>query len=366
MSFDDSTYYQIEAYLNGELSSEEHIAFEKKVSENKELFQLVEKHKLANALIVEKRLLSVKNILQEEQSKGSDRSNYKLYAVTGLAILATAVGIISYKNNSNPDKNPAATINSITKESNNFSSYGTEEKQIEGKKSSAQVEPTITGTGLHKQEIQAYEQAIKEGRTVEEFTAPANESITSTSDPVNNSSENKESIDAIAAKDVCADVVIKAQIKTSPTCRNESSGEILVYNIQGGTKPYTVSLSDMEMSSVINGQLSKGTYQAFITDMNGCEQKYLKIYITEKECSVDYSFNPFMGEKWQVDPYSSNGQLQLYNKGGVLYYQENIEANTTFEWSGIGHSNQILPGYYIFVIKYSDGTVKRGSVTIVQ
>jgi len=365
MSVDDSTYYKIEAYLNEELSSEEHIAFEKEISTNAELQQLVEKHKLADALIVEQRLLSVKNILQEQQSNGSGKNNYKLYAVAAVAVLASAVAVVLYNSKNDTDKNLAVIASTSEKESNNLSSSGAETQQTESKKTIVKPGSTITGTGLHKQEIQSYEQAMREGSTVEEFNAPANQSIASASDPVNKVSEDKESIVA-ATKDICADVFIKAQIKASPTCRNESSGEILVYNIQGGTKPYTVSLSDTEMSSVINGQLSKGTYQAFVTDANGCEQKYPKIQITEKECSVDYSFNPFMGEKWQVDAYSANGQLQLYNKGGVLYYQENIEANTTFEWSGSGHSNQILPGYYIFVIKYADGTAKRGSVTIVQ
>ena len=73
-----------------------------------------------------------------------------------------------------------------------------------------------------------------------------------------------------------------------------------------------------------------------------------------------------MGEKWSIESYKVAGQLEIYNKGGVLQYKEHLDANSFNEWTGIGYNNQIMPGYYIFVIKYTDGTIKKGSVTIVQ
>ena len=58
--------------------------------------------------------------------------------------------------------------------------------------------------------------------------------------------------------------------------------------------------------------------------------------------------------------------LKFTGEQEVFYFQKTISANTANSWSGMGIGNQVIPGYYIFVINYADGTVKRGSVTIVQ
>jgi len=151
-----------------------------------------------------------------------------------------------------------------------------------------------------------------------------------------------------------------------PSCSHDATGTILVNNIQGGAKPYSITLSSSNNNSVINGALSKGIYQAVVSDANGCVHTYSNIVVIEKDCPRDYSFNPFVGEKWSIEAYGSAAELEIYNKGGMLYYQTHVQSHNEIEWSGIGIENQIIPGYYIFVLKYADGTTQRGSVTIVQ
>ncbi|ABG58068.1 gliding motility-associated C-terminal domain-containing protein [Cytophaga hutchinsonii] len=364
MSFDAETYYKIEAYLNGELNQADVTAFEQELSANAALKAEVEKHAMANALIVEQRLLSVKNILQEEKTK--DSRSIKKYLLLALAAVIISVGVAVFIRSSNISETKQREAGDTA---NPAQINGQEKNAVTPVTSLERTEQhtaVSSDNGFHKQSIQQIEQQ----RNLLERTVHTVDTATSAvpekkiAQPVD--SKEKEIIQHTTKADPCANVKIQALIKTTPTCAHTANGNILVQNIQGGTKPYTVTFSAKSTDWIRNGELAKGTYQAVVTDANNCVQEFSNIRIEEKECAIDYSFNPFIGEKWQIDKYHSDGHLEIFNKGGVLYYQTTIESQTEAEWNGSGSGNQILPGYYIFVLKYSDGTVKRGSVTIVQ
>ncbi len=362
MSFDAETYYKIEAYLNGELKGEELRAFEQNLAVNASLQAEVEKHSIANALIIEHRLLSVKNILQEERAK--DSGSIKTYVLLALAagIISIGVAVFVRKDTRSDIKQNHPVNETITAQTN-----GKVKVSVDPVES---VEATQYGTsvssdiGFRKQTIQQLEQQ----RNLVERSVYIVDTIVPVADnkSVQSLSSKEERVQHNTKEDPCANVKIEAIIKTTASCVHTATGTILVENIQGGTKPYAISFSAKTNEWIRNGELIKGMYQAIVTDANNCVQEFTNIHIEEKECAIDYSFNPFLGEKWHIDAYNSDGRLEIFNKGGVLYYQSIIEAQTELAWSGLGSGNQILPGYYIFVLKYSDGTVKKGSVTIVQ
>ena len=368
MSFDDLTYDRIEAYLNGEMSSSERAAFEKELSLNQKLSKEVDKHKLANDLVLENRLLSVKDIFQQEHFKATQQSSYSKYIYSALALavaVGTAIALFVYTNDQAESKEEVKVVETSTRTSSLNSIEINKEK--DSRSSQSQLEQTPEPTYLRKQDVQLIEEQHKLNVIPVETNVEKNPTdIIIPIQKVETNQDEKTSNKTEVAKNVCADVVIKADIKTSATCLHESTGNVLVYNIQGGTKPYAVAIHNSHKESVVNGTLTAGIYQIHITDSKSCEKIYSNIQIVEKDCPIDYSFNPFIGEKWSIESYKSEGQLEIYNKGGVLHYKMNVDANSANEWTGVGFNNQIMLGYYIFVIKYADGTVKKGSVTIVQ
>lgn len=363
MSFSAFTYDQIEAYLNGEMSSLEQAAFEKELSTNNNLAEQLEKHKLANALIIENRLLSVKNILAEERVKTVKQTLYKKYVYAALALVAaigTTVAVLVYANNKKADPSPKQSEEQRTQEGGIFSEKEKINSMLPAISEKSYQTKTPEPTYLRKQDVQLIEEQHQLNK--EYNTAKVSPDTVKALD----AAHPGKSVETCETTDVCAGIAIKADVGTTATCLHEAAGNILVHNIQGGVKPYVVSIIDTHKEAVRNGELVKGIYQVYITDKNGCQKIYPAIEITEKDCPKDYSFNPFVGETWIIEPHSTSGKIEIYNKGGVLYYQANLEAHASNEWTGTGLNNQILPGYYIFVIKYTDGTSKKGSVTIVQ
>jgi hypothetical protein len=378
MSFQEEIFDKIEAYLNGELDATEVEAFEHQISIDQSLKQELEKHQIANALIVEQRLHAVKNILQTEKVKSTDSSLNKPLGFIVLAVAAIGVGASLLLLNQKDDiavvvkqeKGNSEIVSKVAK-SNSVRSTGEKNESntigMEGTHES-QVAISEQNNGFHKHQIQLIENQMGLNGKNSSKTDSSNILIEKQNEvPQQKTRDNTPVVKSTVAATACEQVSIQASVKVTPSCSDKASGSILVQSITGGTKPYSISLSSNTNESVSNGEMPKGIYQALITDANGCSHRYSNIIVDEKECPIDYSFNPFYGdEEWYIAPQASAGLLEIFNKGGLLYYQKNIPAQIANKWNGMGIGNQVIPGYYIFVIKYADGTVKRGSITIVQ
>ena len=369
MSFQEELYYKIEAYLSGELDAGEVTAFENLISTDNLLKAQVEKHKVANALIMEQRFLSVKNILQEERIKDSNSgSSFKPVGFILLAVAAIGIGTSVWMLNKD-NVTPSSTKGSAGNDQIVSTTTAPINKNtaVNNKPALKQTSPPITGAldnSFHKdQNEEVQENARADNKTIVYVNSTSNKSLESITIP---SKVIAPTIKSNVPVNPCSNIFIQATVKAIPTCSHEVTGTILVNNILGGTKPYIVEITNSHKESVVNGALEAGTYHVSIIDANTCEKMYSSVQITEKECPIDYSFNPFIGEKWAIESYKAAGQLEIYNKGGVLQYQEHLDANSSNEWTGVGLNSQILPGYYIFVINYADGTTQKGSVTIVQ
>lgn len=369
MSSQEALYYKIEAYLSGELDAGETAAFEEQISTDGLLKAEVEKHKIANALIIEQRLLSVKNILQQERIKDSGAAS-KPFGFIAMAVAAIGIGASVFflthddevVRTSAKQEKAAQSIDLANAAEKNENTDPA--KQPENKFSQDAV---TTDPGFHKHQIQLAEENIfvDERNPVSIDSAPINKSTEVHALPT----ERKNTVDhsTNVPADPCVNASVQATVRSIPSCSREATGNVLVQNIHGGTKPYSITLSSANGESVTNGALAKGIYQVAIMDAKGCVQTYADIIVDEKDCPKDYSFNPFYGdEAWYIDPENAERQLEIYDKGGALYFKKSIPALVSFKWTGMGLGNQIIPGYYIFVMKYADGTIQKGSVTIVQ
>jgi hypothetical protein len=360
---DKDIYDQIEAYLNGELSEADNLLFEKEISNNKQLSEQLKLHQTANEAILQQRLLSIKNMLIEEHSK-ADQDNNNLFrngiaGIIGVVLIAS----LTYWGVRNDTNEPVQPSTSTFSQKPNQSS-----KQVvtdSKKKTYSQPDQTIPSHVPG-------ESTVNPHNDIDAVASNSNDKSISTVLPVKDSVHHHRDMPQQNIKptpvslNVCDGVIIDADIKTAASCEDETNGSILVYGIQGGTKPYDWNILNDHMQTMQEGRLDKGTYKVVITDANNCKRTYTNLLITEKPCDKDYSFNPFRGEVWQIPSYSLNGELSIYEKSGNLYHQQTIPASSGESWNGLGKNNELETGYFIFIIHYTDGSSRRGSVTIVR
>ena len=98
----------------------------------------------------------------------------------------------------------------------------------------------------------------------------------------------------------------------------------------------------------------------------GCSQEIENIRIKEKQCPKDYSFNPFMGESWEIPGSENSGSILIYDHSGRIYYQKELNSGSEESWNGYSDQGELQTGYFIFTITYKSGSIIKGSVTIVR
>ncbi|MBN1112944.1 MAG: T9SS type A sorting domain-containing protein [Bacteroidales bacterium] len=122
--------------------------------------------------------------------------------------------------------------------------------------------------------------------------------------------------------------------KTNTQCYGDSTGSITL-NPVGGVEPYIYSWTDGNSNQIRTG-LASGTYQATVTDANGCDQSTSVLAIQ----------SPFL---IQVDTLMVNDSLQLIVSGGTGDY--------TYTWTdtlGISVTQSNLPKAGTYTLTITD------------
>jgi hypothetical protein len=362
MSNEDQIYQLIENYLNGQLSGDELNSFKKELGQNEALNKKVEAHRLANEMVIEYRLQNVKSILQQEKINYGRKNIWKkiISGITGGLILATLLFFLINKENLNHEQQISSNSNqNIINKENTFTERK-EDKNIKAQTSNNFNNPAIIEKSKNENKAVTYKDSsiliineqVPESKVINSQTAKIDdESIHHTQPSV--TPHNCEQVD------------ITYHLSIKPSCEGEENGSIIISGFKGGTGPYNYYVSNNN-HELTHSNLSAGTYSVMIKDSKGCIKNIPDLEILEKHCQKDYSFNPSLGESWEIPSYKNSGTLILYDEGGIVYFTEEIGAGAKQQWSGQSKNGDIKTGYFLFVINYKDGTSKHGSVTIVH
>jgi hypothetical protein len=359
MMNEDQTYQLIENYLNGQLSGEELNAFEKELSQNPALKKKVRAHKLANEMVIELRLQNIQSILSEEKLNYGRKTLWKkiISGISGGLVIASLLFFFNDYNKSEIQEPIASQGSQKTTSKDGVASdqkeYQTKPIPTDKPLTSANKPLTDNTNNLSYDSVNSINNhKISETQVSHNpVEAPAKEII----HPKETNETSKP----------CEHVDINSQISVSPTCEGESTGSITLSGFKGGTAPYDYIVL-MKHHEHSNSNLAAGIYSVIIKDSKGCTKNMDGIEIVEKHCQKDYSFNPALGETWEIPTYKHSGTLILYDNGGNVYFTEEIGAGEKIQWSGLSKNGESKTGYFLFVINYKDGTNKHGSVTIVR
>lgn len=351
MSQEDKQFEEIEKYLNGELHGAELENFLARKNADPEFNDLIESHQLAEELLMQSRLSDVKKILDEERIKSGSDNNYFRNSLFGLVLLGLIGFGLYYLTKDKTERLPEVAVVSASSENN-----GQDVEQTQKGKNISKSIPKVAEETLERPMNNSNE--LSESAKIE-FREPQVIADHHTEQQEIKTEEN-------TASDACANVKITAAISTKNACLDEDNGSILVENIKGGNKPYTINILNEENKKVFSSlKLNEGEYTVSISDHSGCNSVQ-KVFVKSINCPKDYVINITAGDEWEIPVSDKSGELTIFDKAGSVYFQKDLSANSKDKWNGESSGGSIETGFYHFRIKFNDGTEKNGTVTILR
>ncbi|MBC7389616.1 MAG: hypothetical protein H7329_10420 [Opitutaceae bacterium] len=350
----EETYWQIQDFLQGRLKDAQLEDFQSRLSSNPDLMSELEIHKFADQLLSDKKLQTISAISLQTQSKIKQNILVKKLLVASVGIIS--LGILTYilsTNNINTvvkDKSDSIFIHKKS-ETKGIISGQPEIQSIkyEEKRLTLNLKKTFNNvdTILNKVEIDTtYIKTNFNSKASDVEVIKTQEVVTSTID-------------------ICKDLSITASVTVKNSCANESNGIIYVNSFKGGKAPYHFKILTADKKENNSQEVSKGKYDVVISDVNNCEKRYSDIVVKEIVClEEEKSFNPSIGEILELGETKIPVALSVLTKNGEVLYLKEFRQNEKIEWNGITNSGNIESGYFIYYLKYTDGTVKHGEITV--
>lgn len=354
----------IEKYLDGELDYQEKLNFEKELEINADLKSEFEFYELANIAVIENKLFSMQENIQFVREEYMANEKKKQFYKVLIPVVLGVLGLAMYA----------------------YWGLNRNESKVENTKSVKEIDSVIQTrknittesqtTNSNKVDVVPNDKLIIHNNTK---VLP----LSTIEDDVNvvQNIPNKVIVDTAKQKyyklndkviastqehiKPCGSVEITFGMKEKQTCFDKHSGEIIVNKCEGGIKPYTYILSNGEQNSTgIFNQLEAGEYTMYVKDNIGCESEVKTAKIKSLHCNLDLYLDPSSSTPVRFQSYHIAGALSIYDKGGNVKFKTSLPANSEFDWYGDSESVKLAAGYYLFVIKYEDGTEQNGSITI--
>ena len=370
-------YELIERYLLGNTSPSEKAEVEFRIKNDTEFANEVELHRNIQNLVYDSSLLEVKDTLQKIRRKKQLKLKRRTRFYRGLLVVGFCASILTISLLLIKNKDIAVRPASEAPEASEAFSDTIEpailqkeipqekkEPQIISKETTVKSEPIgniIPSTDKHK--------IIRKKVNPEGIRLKPKDEPELIEPPIITIPLPADDNLGISADTIAKPCNLNAQYLTFASCNSRPTGmiQIRLNSISGGTSPFKSALDGVYTDSMIYRNLKPGLYQLEIMDAAGCVKKFGFVQIDEKQCFVkDTIFSPDY-EVWDIPIEPKHpGVLTIYNRSGQIVYQLNFDGSSVETWNGMNQKGEILPyGLYPFTIKYDDGRVFNGTVTIV-
>ena len=349
----------IERYLEGKLTAEEIMNFEKRIQTDPSFAEQFKAQKIANVFLEDYEMLQLKKQMQAEMPKSSGgNSNYLIYA--GAIALIGIIGYFTLKNSS--DSNSTET-NLQSKKENKTELPASDNSTINS--DNQNLNPTSDNNITQKTETSSDPVIIANN------TEPVNNTIPVEQDKKNNTVNSVTEKDSLPKQTDCSKLVIDNSIKKENTCEGKNKGSITIKISGGGTPPYQFKLNTKQgyTSSNTFNFLAAGDYYVSIKESSGCIIKLkdvIKIEATPCHEPFNETFNPSQENVWKLPIEAGlSGKIIFHNKAGLVVHEIVVQNGQPSEWDGINSKGEETPaGYYYVTIEKSDGSIEYGYLTI--
>jgi hypothetical protein len=357
-------YEKIDLYLEGKLSGSTLHEFENQLQTDSSLQSKLAAVKLTNELVINHQLLALKARMQKEMKDipfepTKTNKKLKIAGVVGL-ISMTMVACYWWLGINAPI---TATKQYIVKNTNAINNQGSLKAQPTPAIATSTTQPSIERASPEAPSVQTpmltqMEHHIENTNTSLE---PAISPLKTAQPPLHNSSDVNP----------CAGIILQSDIKTNPTCIENATGEISFEDLKNGKTPYQFSINNGTAftKNAHFTHLQAGEYKLSLKDALGCQTILPSVHITTKECLkeiTNFAFNPQYHETFPF-PFKEGqtGSIQIYTRTGTLIYEAKLADAAG--WDGTQTNGSIATaGLYKYLIEFTDGTIKKGTVTIYE
>ena len=361
----------IDKYLSGKLSPSDSIAFKQNIANDPELASKVNAIKVANLLVVENRMTSVRKLSEGKNRLYKYGGTLKLLSAIGIIALLGLMTFVSVNNSERSEDSPKTNTvqpGKVTTETNSsFSKIEKPEVTLSDKDKSEKSSGSLVKKDEEKNGTENQE-ALKINSEV-----PIDETVL-----LKSKMTEEDKVLIVPTKkllktiDSCENNKYDIHVETSPTCKGESVGQIFISKVSGGRQPWSYSIDGFKFKSGTSFQnLEHRKYKITLKDASGCSHQFKDDYeVAEKVCAVsrEYVFHPQLQGIWQ---FPTNGKqnftVRIINSAGLIIYETKSQNGSNDSWNGICLNGlPALPDLYIFEIEFADGTREQGHLTIVM
>lgn len=362
----------IERYFGGLLDQEERVRFEQKMEQDPDFRKEVELFRLSEKMIIQNRLGKVFEKIKQKEIEIKEKKPEKPIIKKWWLLLLPAILIIysvSYFSSKVEESDKPVSHKIIIQ---------SKEDPV-GKTSEKPADTLTKPTHKRDQEISSKKtdtQFLEIKKDTSDFLSNENSDLKLKEKNLLKHQENIDSgnygEDTIVQENVipvkinpCEGVVINTEFNHVKPCKGERSGSISVEKISGGNPPFSFYLNnDQQNNQGFFYNLPGGKYDIEIIDAKGCKTVIDPIVLEEKTCRVDLFFSPVSGETLLLPVSDKAGVITIMNKEGNIYFQYSLQEDEHYYWNGYSEHGANETGYFPFYIKYSDGTLLQGSITI--
>lgn len=355
----------VDDFYHKRLSADDQLWFEEELKTNSDLQNELELYQLTEKMVVKERVSNLQEAVSKVHAKkiSTKKTTRNIgFAALGLSVI---VGTTFLAMNSNDNLEGSTDV---------ISTIDTEEIQKTTKQNTlvdapveiktdavlTDVNPkteTVTSiieTQNTKVLIGEKSEISKDAIDEKIVSADKNEKQIPTSTPI--LEETKDSI-----YNPCSD--IKISVANRKVCLKEE--DVYIEPSVSGVNNYNIEYVNLENGLVYENPLVVGSYEAhLITDE--CPDYRTKFRIQSTLCLKDYNIAISNDEKIVIPEIDHAYIFTVYDRVGNLYFEREIDSGTEFEWNGTSNSEAIIEGYYLLTIKYDNGELYKGTVTIAE
>ena len=355
-------YERIEAYLKGNLNTEEASSFEQEMQADATLQEEVDVHRLMHETIVESNLAEFRERMRMLDPNEVIQTRFwkKVLVVSvsavGLALMTLAVLHFT-------DKEPEK-LNSLVQpipEDNQLLDNTTAEKNAQMsllEESEVVLERPTEMNAVISPQVRVQSQlksvrVLKSKHRKPDFEINSQNVATFQTPDVLGSPLSKPMVDCeleLAA--------ISEEIK--PSCYGQESGEVLFT----GSFLDKVDFSGQEVDARKINELKEGAYEFTLNTKSGCSTKR-KVIVESVFCAGDQSFAPSEGQYWLVPTFNLGGTVVIYGLDGEKCFESVFTEGESVEWNGESDSGRLMPrGEYYYEVKFSNGKQLHDKVSL--
>lgn len=371
MKTEEQSYWQIHDFLKGHLDDRAREAFVKLTENDPSLAEEVEKHRLANRLVIQNRLKSAEQTALKVKDAYKRNLFYKKLGTIGAALLVLTGGTYYFFNSAKETTiAPIATQQEMSLENKQeeLPDKPEEIKQVEVSSSANKVsEPKLNSGEVPiastEKQVLVQEEPVSSVGVLPTLPEPLALAKEESPIPLPVPKEEPKT-----AENACSSVHLQASVFASPTCKGEHGGSIVVSRIKGGKSPYHTEIRSEKGATIENvNSLPKGTYSVLLFDDQHCSTRIDHVEVKEKICELEEKvFNPFLDELFELPVSTKNGTFVVYEKNGNVFYKKDLIAHEKEVWDGVSQNGEMETGHFTYEIIYQDGSRKQGTLTITR